>query len=99
MHKHGMMPWCHEVLVRLERDDAYGSTGIIPDTGEELGKSRYRLNQYPLDVRGNVRRLPRKGNSKLNFLSTRPSLVESRIKNQNGMMWKMLQKSERGDMG
>lgn len=40
--------------MRLERDDAYGSTGIIPDTGEELGKSHYRLNQYPLDARGNV---------------------------------------------
>lgn len=77
----------------------YGSTGIIPDTGEELGKSCYSLNQYPLDARGNVKRLPRKGNSYLNFLSTLPSLVGSRVKNQNGMMWKRLQKSERGDMG
>lgn len=60
MHKHGTMPWCHEALVRLERG---GSTGVIPDTGEELGQSCYSLNQYLLDARGNMKRLPRKGNS------------------------------------
>lgn len=66
----------------MKKDDAHDSTGIIPGTGKELGKQWYRLNQYPPDARGKARKLPRKGNSKLNFLLTLPSLVGSRVKNQ-----------------
>lgn len=61
----------------MKKDDAHDSTGIIPGTGKELGKQWYRLNQYPLDARSKARKLPRKGNSKLNFLLTLPSLVGS----------------------